>query len=41
MPLKSLTENLGQHIACGHLNFKSVAIFLLVAIGKEERGADG
>lgn len=26
-PLKSLTENLGQHIAWGHLNFKSAAIF--------------
>lgn len=33
-PLKSLTENLGQHIAWGHLNFKSAAIFLLRANGE-------
>lgn len=36
MPLKSLTENLGQHIAWGHLNFKSAAIFLLLANGREK-----
>lgn len=34
MHLKSLTQNLGQHVAWGHLNFKSAAIFLLVAIEK-------
>lgn len=36
MPLKSLTENLGQNIAWGHLNFKSATIFLHVAIAREE-----
>lgn len=39
MPLKSLTENLGQHVAWGHLNFKSAAIFLRAAIGRVEPGA--
>lgn len=36
MPLKSLTENLGQHVAWGHLHFKSAAIFLHVAFMRQE-----
>lgn len=41
MPPKSLTENLGQHIAWGHLHFKSYASFLLAALGREEHCVSG
>ena len=37
MPLKSLAENVGQHIAPGRLNFKSAATFVPAALGGEGR----